>query len=152
TLEATITWSHALLGLDERAVLRRLSVFAGSFSLEAAEKLGQARKVTRFSALDVLTNLVERSFVVGEGTSGRARYRLHETMREFALLRLREAGEVAAAEDAHLSFYSGLCRVTEPTLIGAGDLSMLTSLNELDREADNIRVALRHCLADPEGA
>ena len=113
TLEATIAWSHDLLGPDDRAVLRRLSVFAGSFSLEAAEKVGQAGTATPFGALDVLTNLVERSFVVREGTSGRARYRLHETMREFALLRLREADEEAIAKDAHRSFYSGLCRFTE---------------------------------------
>ena len=67
TLEATIAWSHDLLGPDERAVLRRLSVFAGSFSLEAAEVVGQAGTATL--ALDVLTSLVERSFVVREGTS-----------------------------------------------------------------------------------
>ena len=111
TLEATIAWSHDLLGPDERAVLRRLSVFAGSFSLEAAEAVGQAGTAT--FALDVLTSLVERSFVVREGTSERARYRLHETMREFALLRLREANEEANAREAHLAFYSGLCRSAE---------------------------------------
>jgi predicted ATPase/DNA-binding CsgD family transcriptional regulator len=152
TLEATITWSHDLLGPDDRAVLRRLSVFAGSFSLEAAEKMGQAGTVTRFSALDVLTNLVERSFVVREGTSGRARYRLHETMREFALLRLREAGEETIAKDEHRSFYSSLCRPTEFDLARPDVASQLALLDELELEADNIRAALRHCLADPEGA
>ena len=64
--------------------------------------MGQAGHRTPLVVLDVLTNLVERSFVIREGTRGRARYRLHETMREFALLRLREAGEEAAARDAHL--------------------------------------------------
>lgn len=152
TLEATIAWSHDLLPQDERAVLRRIGVFVGSFSLEAAEQVGQAGAGTPFVILDSLTNLVDRSFVIREGTSGRARYRLHESMREFALLRLLDADEVAAARDAHLSFYSGLCRSTEPHLIGAGDLTMLASLNELDGEGDNIRAALRHCLADPEGA
>ena len=152
TLEATIAWSHDLLGPDDRAVLRRLSVFAGSFSLEAAEKVGQAGTTTRFSALDVLTNLVERSFVVREGTSGRARYRLHETMREFALLRLREAGEEAIAKDEHRSFYSSLCRPTEFDLARPDVASQLAWLEELDLEADNIRAALRHCLADPDGA
>ena len=144
TLEATIAWSHDLLGPDERAVLRRLSVFAGSFSLEAAEAVGQAGTATL--ALDVLTSLVERSFVVREGTSERARYRLHETMREFALLRLREADEEANAREAHLAFYSGLCRS------GRVMRPQLASLDELDVEADNIRVALRHSLADPDGA
>ena len=99
TLEATIAWSHDLLGQDERALLRCLSVFAGSFSLEAAEIVGEAGTNTTADVLDVLTNLVERSFVVREGTSGRARYRLHETMREFALLRLLEADEEAARQE-----------------------------------------------------
>ena len=144
-LEATIAWSHDLLGPDERAVLRRLSVFAGSFSLEAAEKVGQSGSATPAGVLDVLTALVERSFVIREGTSGRARYRLHETMREFALLRLRDEGEEAIAEAAHLSFFSDLCR-------SAGDSPDAASLDELNVEADNIRAALRHCLADPNRA
>ena len=152
TLEATIAWSHDLLAQDDRAVLRRMSVFAGSFSLEAAERVGRAGAETPVVVLDSLTNLVDRSFVNREGTSGRARFRLHESMREFALLRLIEAGEEAAARDAHRSFYSGLCRFTEPDLAGAGDLTKLESLEELDREAANIRAALRHCLADPDGA
>ena len=143
TLEATIAWSHDLLGSDERAVLRRLSVFAGSFSLEAAEEVGQGG--TASSVLDILTSLVERSFVVREGTSGRARYRLHETMREFALLRLREADEELNARTAHLAFYAGLCR-------SAGDAPQLALLDELDVEADNIRAALQHSLSDEHGA
>jgi predicted ATPase/DNA-binding CsgD family transcriptional regulator len=152
TLEATIAWSHDLLGPDDRAVLRRLSVFAGSFSLEAAEAVGQAGTSTGSSALDVLTNLVERSFLVREGTSGRARYRLHETMRDFALLRLREAGEESIATDAHRSFYAGLCRFTEFDHARSDAATRVASLDELDLEADNVRVALRHCLDDPHGA
>ena len=70
--------------------------------------------------IDVLTNLVERSFVIREGTSGRARYRLHETMREFALLRLLEAGEEAAARNAHLAYFAGLCRFTEVDVATSG--------------------------------
>jgi predicted ATPase/DNA-binding CsgD family transcriptional regulator len=149
TLEATIDWSHDLLGQDDRAVLRRLSVFPGSFSLEAAEKVGQAGTAAPAGVMDVLTTLVERSFVVREGTSGRARYRLHETMREFAMLRLREADEEAAARGAHLSFFSGLCRSTEFDIAGTA-ASTLAALDELDLEADNLRAALRHCLADPD--
>jgi predicted ATPase/DNA-binding CsgD family transcriptional regulator len=152
TLEAAIAWSHDLLAHDDRAVLRRIAVFAGSFSLEAAESVGQAQAGTPLVVLDSLTALVERSFVIREGTSGRARYRLHESMREFALLRLIEASEETDARAAHLSFYSGLCRFTELDLAGAGDLTKLASLDELDLEADNIRAALRHCLADPERA
>jgi predicted ATPase/DNA-binding CsgD family transcriptional regulator len=149
TLEATIAWSHDLLDQDDRAVLRRLSVFPGSFSLEAAEKVGQAGTGTPARVIDVLTSLVERSFVVREGTTGRARYRMHESMREFALLRLIEAGEEAVARDAHRSFFAGLCRFSEFEIARADDV--LESLDEIDREADNMRAALRHCLADPDG-
>lgn len=152
TLAATIAWSHDLLGEDDRAVLRRLSVFAGSFSLEAAEHVGETGAGRRRAVLDVITNLVERSFVVREGTSGRARYRLHETMREFGLLRLREADEEAAARAAHVSFYSGLCRATEFDPARPDAASQVALLDQLDLEADNIRAALRYCLADPGGA
>lgn len=151
TLEATIAWSHDLLGPDDRAVLRRLSVFAGSFSLEAAEHVGQAGGGAPFGALDVLTNLVERSFVVREGTSSRARYRLHETMREFARLRLRGSDDEAIAIEAHRSFYSGLCRSSEFDLTMPDVASQVAQLEVLDLEADNIRAALRNCLADPDG-
>lgn len=151
TLEATIAWSHDLLGPDERTVLRRLSVFAGSFSLEAAEKVGEAGAGTPTGVIDVMTSLVERSFVIREGTSGTARYRLHETMREFAMLRLREAGEEAITREAHTAFYSGLCRFSEFDT-ARDPAEQLTSLDELDAEADNIRVALRHCLAEPDAA
>ncbi len=152
-LEATIAWSHDLLGDDDRAVLRRLSVFPGSFSLEAAEQVGQAGGTTPAGVMDVLTGLVERSFVVREGTSGRARYRLHETMREFALVRLREADEEEAARGAHLSCVADLCRFTGFDVPAPADASTVASapLDELELEADNLRAALRHCVADPDG-
>ena len=151
TLEATIAWSHDLLAADERAVLRRLSVFAGTFSLEAAEAVGGACAPDIPSVLDALSRLVERSFVIREGTIGRARYRLHETMRAFAHLRLLDADEAAAAREAHLSFFSGLCRLSEFDGATRGAASTLAALHELDVEADNIRAALRYCLADPRG-
>src|SRR6266508_328835 len=145
TLEATIAWSHDLLSQDDRAVLRRLSVFAGSFSLEAAEAVGQAGATKPSEVVDVLTALVERSFVIREGTSGIARYRMHETMKEFALLRLIEAGEEAVVRDAHLAFYAGLCRFSELDVAPADHSRTLASLDLLDLEADNLRAALRRC-------
>jgi len=151
TLEATIAWSHDLLGEDDRAVLRRMSVFAGSFSLEAAEAVAGAGSPRRDAVLDALTSLVERSFVIREGTAERARYRLHETMREFAGLQLNDAREQAVVRGAHLAFFSHLCRFSEFEIAGPDDPSTIESLDQLDAEADNIRVALRHCLADPEG-
>jgi predicted ATPase/DNA-binding CsgD family transcriptional regulator len=149
TLAATIAWSHDLLGEADRAVLRRLAVFAGSFSLEAAEAVGAAGGLPASGVLDVLAGLVERSFVIREGSSGTARYRLHETMREFALLRLVEAGEEAAAREAHLGFFAGLCRLSEFDGASGGGAATLATLDDLDAEADNVRAALRSCLADP---
>ena len=151
TLEATITWSHDLLRAHDRALLRRLSVFAGSFSLEAAERVGRAGGDPPPDVIDVLASLVDRSFVIREGSSSRARYRLHETMREFALLRLLEADEEAAARSAHLSFFSGLCRLDETEASTADVTTTLARLDELDLEADNIRAGLRNCLGDADG-
>jgi DNA-binding CsgD family transcriptional regulator len=102
--------------------------------------------------LDVLTNLVERSFVVREGTPGRARYRLHETMRDFALLQLRASGEEAVASEVHRSFYASLCPFTELDGNRSDEAAQVALLDQLDVEADNIRVALGHWLADPNGA
>ena len=152
TLEATIAWSHDLLGDNERAVLRRLAVFPGTFSLEAAEQVCEDGAVTSASVIDAITALVERSFVSNEGTSVRARYRLHETMREFARVRLVDADEENLAAQAHLSFFADMCRRTEFDSGEADDESKLESLQTLDVEADNIRAALRQCLADPDGA
>ncbi len=149
TLEATIAWSHDLLGEAERAVLRRLAVFAGSFSLEAAESVGAAGDTSSGGVLDILTNLVERSFVIREGTIERARYRLHETMRDFALLRLIEADDEAAVRDAHRAFFASLCQASEFDADGGGGMARLATLDRLDLEADNVRGALRYCLADP---
>ncbi len=152
TLEAAIAWSHDLLEGHDRAVFRRLAVFAGSFSLEAAERVAEGAGIAPTDVMDILARLVERSFVLREGTSGRARYRLHESMREFAALRLAEADEEDAAEDAHLAFYAGLCRVAELDSPAADPASQVALLDDLDREADNIRVALRRCLADADRA
>jgi len=152
TLAATIAWSHDLLAPDEQALLRRLSAFPGSFSLEAAEVVGSAVAPPVATVVDTLSGLVDRSFVVREGTSGRARYRLHETMREFARLRLAEADEEAAVAAAHLTFFSALCGAGNRDGRSARDAATVASLDQLDLEADNIRAALRHCLADPDGA
>jgi predicted ATPase/DNA-binding CsgD family transcriptional regulator len=152
TLEATIAWSHDLLGDDEQTVLRRLSVFSGTFSLDAAEQVCNGGTDTSASVIDALTALVERSFVSCEGTSGRARYRLHETMREFAWLRLLEADEANLARHAHLSFFADMCRRTDFDSGHADNESKLESMHALDVDADNIGAALRCCLADPDGA
>ncbi|HEY6799105.1 MAG TPA: hypothetical protein VI121_00550, partial [Agromyces sp.] len=151
TLEAAIAWSHDLLGPDEQAVLRRLSVFPASFTLEAAERVCIAGSPASLDVLGALTALVDRSFVNVERTvEGGARYRLHESMREFALLQLQATDEEREARAAHLSFFAALCHRADSDGHGADDANTLASLQAIDDEADNIRGALRYCLADPE--
>ena len=152
TLEATIAWSHDLLGPDERALLRCLSVFAGSFSLEAAETVGQASAAMKADVMDVLTNLVERSFVIREGTSGTGAV---STARDHARVRAAAAprgGRGGGGQERAPRLLRGLCRFTEVDVAHPDVASRLAWLDELDLEADNIRAALRNCLADPDGA
>ena len=152
TLEATIAWSHDLLGPEDRALLRRLAVFPGSFTLDAAEDVCAWGDVPPSDVLQALTALVERSFVTFEPTAGGGRYRLHETMREFALLQLRAASEERVGRQAHLAFFAAMCRRADFDGPDADDEAKLDFLQELDLEADNIRGALRYCLTDPDGA
>jgi predicted ATPase/DNA-binding CsgD family transcriptional regulator len=151
TLQATIDWSHELLGAQEKAVLRRLSVFPGSFPLAAAESVASGGDVPAGDVLDALTALVDRSFVRFDRATGGGRYRLHETMREFALLRLRDADEERGVRRAHLAYFAGMCRLVDPDGGAASDERTQESLHALDLEADNFRSALGYCLTDPEG-
>jgi tetratricopeptide (TPR) repeat protein len=91
-LRATLEWSHGLLTPDEQTVLRRLGVFAGSFTLEAAQQVASDDKIDAWAALDHLGALVDKSLVLAEGDPV-PRYRLLETTRAYALERLAEAGE-----------------------------------------------------------
>ncbi|WP_344059441.1 LuxR C-terminal-related transcriptional regulator [Microbacterium pumilum] len=148
TLEATISWSHDLLDPEERTVLRRLAVFPASFTLGAAERVCGGEPVAP-DVLGALGALVDRSFVNVERAGGDARYRLHETTREFALIRLREAGEEAVVRRTQLSFFAEMCRGADSDGRDADDETTLANLEALEVEADNIRAALRYCLADP---
>lgn len=91
-LRAPLDWSHGLLTADERTVLRRLGVFAGSFTLEAAQDVTHDERISEWAALDHLGALVDKSLVLAEREPV-PRYRLFETTRAFALERLAEAGE-----------------------------------------------------------
>ena len=110
TLRTTIEWSHDLLGPDERTLLRRLCVFAGRFTLEDVESVCTSDDVPAARALDVLSSLVDKSLVTKEDVGGLACYRLHETMREFADLKLREAGEEDVLEERCTEYYVTRCR------------------------------------------
>ncbi|MFD3615775.1 BTAD domain-containing putative transcriptional regulator [Streptomyces sp. NPDC058676] len=139
TLRAVVDWSWELLDEAERDVLRRLSVFAGGCDLAAAEA------VCGPAAFDALGSLVDKSLVVAapSGDEG-MRYRLLETVAEYAGERLDEAGDREEAERAHLTYYRELARTTDPLLRGPGQIA---AIGRLEREGENIRLALHHAVA-----
>ncbi|WP_030670965.1 AfsR/SARP family transcriptional regulator [Streptomyces cellulosae] len=140
TLRAVVDWSWELLDEDERDVLRRLSVFAGGCDLAAAEA------VCGPTVLDALGSLVDKSLVVAAPSGdGEMRYRLLETVAEYARERLDETGRRAEAERAHLTYYRELARTTDPLLRGPGQLA---AVERLEREYENLRTALRHAVAE----
>ncbi|MFI7392093.1 AfsR/SARP family transcriptional regulator [Streptomyces tendae] len=144
TLRAVVDWSWDLLDADERDVLGRLSVFAGGCDLAAAEA------VCGPAALDALGSLVDKSLVVAAPVTDRLsgdgmRYRLLETVAEYAGERLDETGGRAAAARAHLTYYRELARTTDPLLRGS---QQLAAIERLEREYENLRTALRHAVAE----
>ncbi|MBC7271069.1 MAG: AfsR/SARP family transcriptional regulator [Streptomyces sp.] len=139
TLRAVVDWSWDLLDATERDVLGRLSVFAGGCDLTAAEA------VCGPAALDALGSLVDKSLVVAApGDDDRMRYRLLETVAEYAAERLDEAGDRDEAERAHLTYYRELARATDPLLRGR---DQNTAIATLEREYENLRTALRQAVA-----
>ncbi|MEV5089743.1 BTAD domain-containing putative transcriptional regulator [Streptomyces griseoincarnatus] len=138
TLRAVVDWSWELLDAGERDVLCRLSVFAGGCDLTAAEA------VCGPAALDALGSLVDKSLVVAAPSGGDGmRYRLLETVAEYAGERLDESGGRDDAERAHLTYYRELARTTEPLLRGPRQVEAVA---RLEREYENVRTALRHAV------
>jgi predicted ATPase len=145
TLRATLAWSFDLLDADEQILLRRLAVFAGSFDLEAAEDICAEDPLQRQEAVALLGRLIDKSLVHVEEEPGDRRYRLLETVRQYAAERLEEAGEREAFERRHRDWYIELAE-SDPT--PAGDLPAKDRLRRLDLERDNLRAALASALAD----
>ena len=139
TLEASVEWSHELLDDSERAVLRRLSVFAGGFTVEAAEAVCADEAVDAYAVLDVLTHLVDKSLVQVDHGADDARYRLLETIRQFARDRVLESGDGPATRDRHLAFFLTLAEDGEPQLQRADGVALL---HRYEVEHDNFRAAL----------
>ena len=139
TLRTTIEWSHDLLTEAERAVLRRCCVFAGWFTLDDVEAVCSSPD----GALDLLSSLVGKSLVTKEDAGGLACYRLHETMREFAVLKLREAGEQEAVELRCAEYYHATCqRSARERRYG-----LVGWLEWADLEIDNVRAVMQQCLS-----
>jgi predicted ATPase/DNA-binding SARP family transcriptional activator len=144
TLAGMLDWSYDLLAPAERRLLRALAVFAGGFTLEAAEAVCACAGSDE--VLELLAQLVRKSLVVGWRAPGQeARYHLLETVRQYALGKLRAAGEVEETQSRHLAYFLGLAELAKPWLRGE---RQLTWLNRLEGELDNFRAALSYALAD----
>jgi non-specific serine/threonine protein kinase len=139
TLAALIDWSHDLLTEPERILLRRLSVFAGGWTLEAAEAVCEGDGIEGSHVLDLLTQLVNKSLVIAERAQGEeARYRMLETIRQYALEKLAASGETDALRKRHAMYYLTLAEA---------DVSLSAQLrlawqDRMETEHDNMRAAL----------
>jgi len=145
TLRALIDWSHDLLSSTEQALLRRLSVFAGGWTLAAAEQVCAGDGVTGDAVLDLLTALADKSLALAEARDGAVRYRLLETVRQYARDRLLEQGEGQAWRDRHLAVFAALAKEAAPHLRGADQQLWM---DRLEIEHDNLRAALTWSCAD----
>ena len=151
TLQALVDWSWDLLDEADRRLLRRLAVFAGGWTLEAATRVtfeptdvatAPVGGAARLATLDGLGRLVDRSLIAVD-RAGATRYRMLETIRQYAADRLAESGETEALRDRHLDEYRRLARDAEPGLDGP---DMPAWLARIDAEIDNVRLALEWAL------
>jgi predicted ATPase len=150
TLRATVDWSYSLLVGAEQLLLRRLSVFAESFDLDAAEDVCGFGDLGVFEVTDLLGSLVDKSLVVAEPADGALRYRLLETIRQFAADRLAEAGpdEPAALAAAHCQHFLAVAGATAPHLTGPDQGRWFT---RLDADRANLRRAAEQAASYPDG-
>lgn len=139
TLRAALDWSDALLTTEERALFHRLAVFAGEWTLEAAEAVCADASLPQAAILDTLTRLVDKSLVVVAGGEDAAWYRLLEPVRQYALQHLTAGGEDAVTRERHAASYLALAEEAGTALHGPEQDSWLV---RLEREQGNLRAAL----------
>jgi predicted ATPase len=142
TLRATIDWSYELLGEHERAVLRRLSVFAGGWSLEAAEAVCAGEGIESDGVLDLLTRLVDKSLVVMGDVDGMLRYHLLETIRQYASEKLSDTEEGTRVRDRHFDYFLQLGEEVAPLLNGTVPGDQVSLVKRLQPDMDNVWSAL----------
>jgi non-specific serine/threonine protein kinase len=147
TLRATMDWSYELLPEEERLLLRRVSVFAGGFALEAAEVVCAGGDLERGEVLELLASLVDKSLVLVSERDGEARYRLLETIRQYGLEKLEEGGEAGQMRGRHAAWFLSLAERAESELKGHQQVAWLA---RLEKEHDNLRVAMRWLLEEGE--
>lgn len=144
TLRATIDWSYNQLSEVEQTLFHRLSVFAGGWTLEAAEAVCCGEGIESWEVLDLLTSLVEKSLVLLEEQDAQARYRLLETVRQYGGERLEEVGKQSQVRDKHRDYFLAL--------VQASGSDRKTWLARLEAEHDNLRGALARCLDDADAS
>jgi predicted ATPase/DNA-binding CsgD family transcriptional regulator len=151
TLRALIDWSYELLNPEEQIVLDRMSVFAGGWTLAAAEAVTSRGGTGEWQVLDRLAALVDKSLVQADEANGSTRYRLLETVRQYAAERLavRAGPEVVDTHTAHRDHYLALVETADTHLRGR---DQAVWLNRLEAEFDNIRAAVAFSIADPDSA
>ena len=147
TLRAAMDWSHELLSREERTLFRRLSVFAGGFSLEAAESVCTGEELRRDEVLDLLCHLVDKSLIVARQEGGKTRYRLLEMVRQYGKEKLHGAGEETEVGRRHAEFYVELAEEAGSELKGERQVAWL---ERLETEHDNLRATMRWLLARGE--
>jgi predicted ATPase/transcriptional regulator with XRE-family HTH domain len=144
TLQATVDWSYHLLSVPEQTLFNRLAIFSGGFTLEAAEAVCAGGPIASEAVLDLLLRLVDKSLVTVEARAGDVeRYRLLETLRQYAHERLLVESEAEALHVRHTSYYCALAEESERALFGPLGVAWL---DRLDAESMNIRQALRWAL------
>jgi predicted ATPase/class 3 adenylate cyclase/DNA-binding CsgD family transcriptional regulator len=137
TLRASVEWSHALLTEPERVLFRRLAAFMGGFDLEGAQGVAGGAEVERYQVLDQLALLVDKSLVMADESGSRTRYRLSETVRQYALEKLGESGEADAVRTRHRDYYTAMAALLDAPQ--GGDYER--RLEQADLEIDNLRAA-----------
>ncbi len=137
TLRASVDWSHALLSEPERVLFRRLAVFLGGFDLDGAQAVAGGGDVERYQVLDLLTLLVDKSLVSAEEGRSATRYRMLETVRQYAQEKLGESGEADVIRTQHRDFYVAMAAHLEPW--GRRDNDW--RIEQMQTEIDNLRAA-----------
>ena len=137
TLRASVDWSHVLLTEPERVLFRRLAAFLGGFDLDAAQAVAGGGDVQRYQVVDQLTLLVDKSLVVADDRGGRTRYRLLETVRQYALEKLGESGEADIVRARHRDHYTSMAALLDAP--AGSDYGQ--RLEQANTEIDNLRAA-----------
>jgi predicted ATPase len=146
TLRAAIDWSYNLLPVNEQMLFSRLSIFAGGWTLEAAEFVCSGEIVNQEDVLTLLEYLINKSMVIAEENGSEVRYRILETMRQYANEKLVEAGKSEIFRDKHLEYFLHLAETASPYLIRVEQLEWQSRIED---DYENLRTALTWAIGKP---